>query len=66
MNTADLYQPLKNHKSEKLGNALEKAWEKEMGRNTKTPSLRRALFKVFGWEIALTGIILAALEFFFR
>lgn len=66
LNTSDLYQPLKNHKSEKLGNALAKAWEKEFERNGKTPSLRRALLKVFGWEIMLLGVILAALEFFFR
>lgn len=66
LNTGDLYQPLKNHKSEKLGNALEQAWEREMERNTKMPSLRRALLKVFGWEIMFTGLILAALEFFFR
>lgn len=66
LNGDDLYQPLKEHKSERIGQKLCQAWEKELEKHSKSPSLLRAVMKVFGWKIMLTGLILASLEFFFR
>lgn len=65
----DLYQPLKAHKSNTLGNRLCQAWEDEV-QNTrakgKKPSLLRAGFRVFGWNIVSLGLILLVLELAFK
>lgn len=45
------------------------AWESEvrLKKNTnKEPSLIRALMQVFGWRIALLGLLVAAIEFLLR
>lgn len=65
----DLYQALDSHKSNVLGDKLSRAWQKEIKNareNGKKPSLLSAMLNVFGWQIALLGLILACLEFFLR
>ncbi|XP_058838490.1 probable multidrug resistance-associated protein lethal(2)03659 [Topomyia yanbarensis] len=65
----DMYQPLKAHKSDKLGNRLCHAWENEVANKRvkgKQPSLMRAMIKVFGWNIAMLGLILLVLELAFK
>ncbi|XP_058458133.1 probable multidrug resistance-associated protein lethal(2)03659 [Malaya genurostris] len=65
----DMYQPMKTHKSDSLGNQLCQAWEDEVANKRakgKTPSLMRAMIKVFGWNIALLGLILFVLEMAFK
>ncbi|XP_013148667.1 PREDICTED: probable multidrug resistance-associated protein lethal(2)03659 [Papilio polytes] len=67
----DLYAPLPEHQSDILGDAMQKAWDRELenyndlGENNK-PSLWRVLTKVFGAELMLYGLILAAMEFLIR
>ncbi|XP_053675062.1 probable multidrug resistance-associated protein lethal(2)03659 [Anopheles nili] len=69
LNTDDLYQPLREHKSDGLGNALCEAWEDELKQarsKNRKPKLLRAGFRVFGWEIALLGLVLLTLEMLFK
>ncbi|XP_030029723.1 probable multidrug resistance-associated protein lethal(2)03659 isoform X2 [Manduca sexta] len=67
----DLYAPLPEHRSNILGDAVQKAWDLEVnnarlhGEGVK-PSLWRVIFKVFGTELMLYGLILAAMEFLIR
>uniref|UniRef100_A0A182JFG2 Uncharacterized protein n=1 Tax=Anopheles atroparvus TaxID=41427 RepID=A0A182JFG2_ANOAO len=69
LNTGDLYQPLKEHKSDGLGHRLCEAWENEVkkarvkGREAK---LLRAGCRVFGWDVALLGLVLLTLEMLFK
>ncbi|CAH0406117.1 unnamed protein product [Chilo suppressalis] len=68
---SDLYAPLPEHRSDVLGDAVQKAWDQEVekwrerGSHAK-PSLWRVLSKVFGQELMLYGLILAAMEFIIR
>uniref|UniRef100_A0A1Q3F1A4 Putative abc transporter c family member 3 n=2 Tax=Culex tarsalis TaxID=7177 RepID=A0A1Q3F1A4_CULTA len=65
----DLYQPLTAHKSNTLGNRLCEAWEDEVNRKRakgQKPSLMRAGCRVFGWNIALLGLVLVVLELAFK
>lgn len=57
----DLFEPLDEHKSSILGDKLEAIW-KEEHRKHKTTALHRALFKCFGLEFVLVGLIKAANE----
>lgn len=69
MNTDDLYQPLTGHKSDTLGSKISIAWENELRKkigNGGKPSLLAATTKVFGWQIAALGLMLASMEFFLR
>uniref|UniRef100_A0A182YP85 ABC transmembrane type-1 domain-containing protein n=1 Tax=Anopheles stephensi TaxID=30069 RepID=A0A182YP85_ANOST len=69
LNTDDLYQPLREHKSDGLGNRLCEAWENEQKQarlKNRKPKLLRAGFRVFGWEIALLGLVLLTLEMLFK
>ncbi|XP_059619578.1 probable multidrug resistance-associated protein lethal(2)03659 isoform X2 [Phlebotomus argentipes] len=65
----DLYEALKCHKSDYLGDLMCKSWEheirvkKELG---KKPSLLRAALRVFGGKIMLLGLFLAAIEFLLK
>ncbi|CAL8127054.1 unnamed protein product [Orchesella dallaii] len=65
---SDLYRLESENKSENLGNRLAKAWREEISgaekwksmtkvKNQKTPSLLRALVKVFFWQYAVLGLI---------
>ncbi|ALC40250.1 CG31793, partial [Drosophila busckii] len=62
----DLYDVLKEHKADTLGEKLFKAWEKEVKANRvkgkKRTSLLKVLLKVFGWHLVVSGIVLAFLE----
>ncbi|GJQ84115.1 hypothetical protein Trydic_g12088 [Trypoxylus dichotomus] len=65
----DLYETLNEHKSSYLGDKIELAWRKEEERAKKlqkTPSLRRVLIKVFGFEFMFFGIVLAFIELAIR
>lgn len=65
----DLYEALDSHKSNVLGDKLSTAWANEKRkceRNGKKPSLLKAIIKVFGWQLMVMGLILAALEFFLK
>lgn len=69
LDTSDLYQPLKDHKSDSLGEKLCKAWEDEKYNKEskgKKPNLLRATLRVFGWKIMIYGLMLAALEFLLK
>ncbi|XP_063913516.1 probable multidrug resistance-associated protein lethal(2)03659 [Zophobas morio] len=57
----DLWGTLKAHESKLLGDRLERAWLKEEN-SRRTPSLWRALIRVFGKECALYGLFLAVIE----
>ncbi|XP_052747524.1 probable multidrug resistance-associated protein lethal(2)03659 [Bicyclus anynana] len=67
----DLYAPLPEHRSDVLGDAMQIAWEQEVENSgfpngDRKPSLRKVLYKVFGFELLLYGLILAAMEFLIR
>ncbi|XP_072935686.1 ATP-binding cassette sub-family C member 4-like isoform X2 [Epargyreus clarus] len=66
----DLYAPLPEHRSDVLGDAMQKGWAREVEytsrQDSKKPSLWKVLFKVFGPELMLYGLILAAMEFIIR
>ncbi|XP_050098722.1 probable multidrug resistance-associated protein lethal(2)03659 [Anopheles aquasalis] len=69
LKTDDLYRPLKEHKSDGLGNRLCEAWESELSRarsSGKEPNLLRAGSRVFGWEVAYLGLVLLTLEMLFK
>ncbi|RZC41834.1 ABC tran domain containing protein, partial [Asbolus verrucosus] len=61
----DLYGPLKEHESKKLGDIIEAAWDTEI-KTHKDPSLWRILRKVFGLEFVIYGLILIPIELVFR
>ncbi|XP_022919143.2 probable multidrug resistance-associated protein lethal(2)03659 [Onthophagus taurus] len=52
----DLYEPLDEHRSGNLGDTIEKIWRKEHRKHKKS-ALHRALFRMFGWEFALLGLV---------
>lgn len=52
----DLFDPLDEHKSNKLGEQLEKFWRQEHRKHRKA-ALHIALFRMFGWQFAFLGII---------
>lgn len=52
----DLFEPLEEHRSSKLGDKLSQIWEQEY-RTHKKSALHRALLKLFGLELAILGIL---------
>uniref|UniRef100_A0A1L8DV41 Putative peptide exporter abc superfamily protein n=2 Tax=Nyssomyia neivai TaxID=330878 RepID=A0A1L8DV41_9DIPT len=65
----DVYEALKSHKSDYLGDKMCKAWEREIKvkkEKGQKPSLLRAALAVFGWKILLLGLFLAAIEFLLK
>lgn len=52
----DLFEPLTEHRSELLGNKLEILWKEENQKHRKA-ALHIALFRLFGLEFAIIGII---------
>nr|XP_023018988.1 multidrug resistance-associated protein 4-like [Leptinotarsa decemlineata] len=50
----DIYETEKSQESALLGGQLEMAWKKEL--NKENPSLARALFRVFGGELAIFAL----------
>lgn len=65
LDESDLTETLSEHKSSKLGNKIEKCWKDEEQRAAKAnsvPSLKRVLFRMFGWEFMFYGLVLAFSE----
>lgn len=65
----DLYQPLEEHYADRLGTALEKAWENEVKKKrakNKQPSLMAAGLKVYGLQIMFLGSLLLIFEMLFK
>ncbi|XP_017858861.1 PREDICTED: probable multidrug resistance-associated protein lethal(2)03659 isoform X2 [Drosophila arizonae] len=62
----DLYDVLSEHKAEKLGEKLYRTWEADFKaqsqKGAKKPSMLRVVLKVFGWELIISGIVIAVLE----
>ncbi|CAG9767557.1 unnamed protein product [Ceutorhynchus assimilis] len=58
----DLYKPLKEHESHRLGDKLEEEWKLERMHHAE-PLLLRALWRMFRKDIILFGIILFVQEF---
>ncbi|XP_021928195.1 LOW QUALITY PROTEIN: probable multidrug resistance-associated protein lethal(2)03659 [Zootermopsis nevadensis] len=65
----DLYSTLEEHRSDYLGNKVERLWNQELeqagGINGK-PSLFKVLRRCFGLEVILIGLILAFEELLFK
>ncbi|KAM8706128.1 hypothetical protein ACLKA7_010417 [Drosophila subpalustris] len=65
----DLYRPLKEHKSDTLGDRLCTAWDEEVNRRSsqkKSPRLGRVLLRVFGLHLFVTGVLLGSKELLTR
>ncbi|KAH8334357.1 hypothetical protein KR059_009145 [Drosophila kikkawai] len=64
----DLYNALDEHRAESLGDEFYRAWEDEVALcrrkagTKREPSVLRVIGRVFGWQLLLSGIIIAALE----
>nr|XP_023018986.1 multidrug resistance-associated protein 4-like [Leptinotarsa decemlineata] len=54
MDEDDIYETEKSQESAMLGGKLEMAWKREL--NKENPSLARALFRVFGGELAIFAL----------
>lgn len=57
----DLYKVTEGDKSEKLGDVLEKYWERELNNaklNGRRPNLLKVLFKVFGPYFMMWGMVM--------
>lgn len=52
----DLFEPLDEHKSNVLGEKLERIWRKEQDKHKKA-ALHIALFKMFGLQFVFLGVI---------
>ncbi|XP_034117135.2 probable multidrug resistance-associated protein lethal(2)03659 isoform X3 [Drosophila albomicans] len=69
LDPTDLYRPLKEHKSETLGDRLCAAWDEEVTRRTaqkKSPRLGRVVVRVFGFHLFITGVLLGFKEILTR
>ncbi|XP_034487738.1 probable multidrug resistance-associated protein lethal(2)03659 [Drosophila innubila] len=65
----DLYRPLKEHKSDTLGDRLCAAWDEEVTRRSsqkKPPRLGRVVLRVFGFNLFVTGVLLGSKELLTR
>ncbi|XP_063224305.1 ATP-binding cassette sub-family C member 4-like [Bacillus rossius redtenbacheri] len=61
----DLFQPLEEYRSDYLGDCLESSWKTEI--NTKrSPSLQRAIGKIFLWKFLLYSLPLVVLDLVLR
>lgn len=60
-NEEDLFEPLDEHKSSIIGEKLEREWKVQHRKHKKT-ALHRALFKVFGLEFVLIGLLAVTCE----
>ncbi|XP_071455792.1 probable multidrug resistance-associated protein lethal(2)03659 [Hetaerina americana] len=61
----DMYEPLEEHRSQPLGDVLEKNWNDEINKKTKmgqAPSFLKALAKTFQWKFWLYGILFGILD----
>lgn len=55
LSESDIYEAVKSYKSEKLGNRLEREWDRM--RDKKNPSLVWCFAKLYGWQILILFII---------
>ncbi|CAG9768692.1 unnamed protein product [Ceutorhynchus assimilis] len=62
----DLCSALKEHESGYLGDRLTEEWEKQLKKNPKNPSLTVALWKVFGHQLIILGLVFMFIEIFVR
>lgn len=64
---SDLYQALKGHQAETLGDTFFETWQAEVNscRNNpkKEPSIIKVILKVFGWQVFMSGVVIGVLEF---
>ncbi|CAB3379679.1 Hypothetical predicted protein [Cloeon dipterum] len=62
----DLFEPLNEHRSDRLGDRLETNWKKEIekcnARKTGTPSFFKAMAVTFGPRFMLYGLVLLIIE----
>ncbi|XP_017000065.2 probable multidrug resistance-associated protein lethal(2)03659 [Drosophila takahashii] len=64
----DLYKTLDEHGAESLGDEFFREWENEVARcrqkgpSGREPSVLRVIGRVFGWQLIVSGIAIAALE----
>lgn len=66
LDVEDIYNPLEEDRSKRLGGRLQKQWEKKLKKPEKgnyNPSLLKAIIPAFWVEILLLGFILAILTF---
>ncbi|XP_017069896.2 probable multidrug resistance-associated protein lethal(2)03659 [Drosophila eugracilis] len=64
---SDLYKTLDEHGAETLGDEFFRKWEEEVARcrgkgSKREPSVLRVIGRVFGWQLILSGIVIAILE----
>ncbi|CAG9861545.1 unnamed protein product [Phyllotreta striolata] len=53
----DLFKPLDQHKSQRLGTQLEKMWYQEFRKHKKS-ALHRSLFKMFGVKLTIYSVVM--------
>lgn len=69
LETTDIFEPLHEHKSDYLGDKIEKYWNQEVQQaeqKNRRPSLFRVIAKCFGVRIMAYGLILLVMEIFLR
>ncbi|XP_063224295.1 probable multidrug resistance-associated protein lethal(2)03659 [Bacillus rossius redtenbacheri] len=65
MEVEDLFEPLKEHRADLLGDSFERGWNKELSCR-KRPSLLRVIAKQFIWEYAAYCFPVVIMELVFR
>ncbi|XP_022228038.2 LOW QUALITY PROTEIN: probable multidrug resistance-associated protein lethal(2)03659 [Drosophila obscura] len=63
----DLYQALKGHRADSLGDRFFETWQAEVeacrrGRPNQEPSIIKVILRVFGWQLLGSGLIIGVLE----
>lgn len=56
LNEEDVYEMLKDYRAKKLGDKLEREWDKEVKRN-KDPSVFRMMLRCFGKTYVMYGFL---------
>ncbi|XP_034668148.1 probable multidrug resistance-associated protein lethal(2)03659 [Drosophila subobscura] len=63
----DLYQALKGHRADDLGDRFFETWQAEVEacrrrRRNQEPSIIKVILRVFGWQLLRSGLIIGVLE----
>ncbi|XP_017154836.2 probable multidrug resistance-associated protein lethal(2)03659 isoform X2 [Drosophila miranda] len=62
----DLYQALKGHRADSLGDRFFQTWQAEVAacrrKHNQQPSIIKVILRVFGWQLLSSGLILGVLE----
>ncbi|GFG33086.1 hypothetical protein Cfor_12110, partial [Coptotermes formosanus] len=69
LQVTDIYAPLKEHKSDCLGDQFERYWKEEVkhaAKGNRKPSLFRVIARTFGAKIMAYGVVLLVLEVVLR